>query len=151
MNTVRCDKFAVSDSVNPRSHHEGSFTGRESRWIVVIITTRKQLKMPIPFFYFYRPERSSGFRRYSYLCVIVFNLDVFRELCPKEDDIWFKACSMVKGTPVVVTNLGINPKHHCIHGSQEEALRHFNHTQDGNRAQMQSVFEYFDIKSEDYI
>ncbi|MAF63144.1 MAG: hypothetical protein CL680_17025 [Blastomonas sp.] len=82
---------------------------------------------------------------------VVFNFELFKKLCPKEDDIWFKVCSMIKGTSVVVTNLGINPKHHCIHGSQEEALRHFNHAQDGNKAQMQSVFEYFDIKSEDYI
>ena len=82
---------------------------------------------------------------------VVFDEKLFSELCPKEDDIWFKICSLIKGTKVVTTNLGINPKHHCIYGSQEEALRHHNHAEGGNRLQMQAVFTHFDIKKEDYL
>ncbi|GEM_PF-1147205 len=71
----------------------------------------------------------------------VFEVDTFRELCPKEDDIWFKAMSLLNRTPVVVTNFGINPNHHCITGSQFVALRHDNHGLEENARQMQNVFE----------
>lgn len=77
----------------------------------------------------------------------VFNESEFTELCPKEDDIWFKAMSLMNGTPVVATNLGINPKHYCILGSQHEALRFDNHGAALNKVQMQKVFEYYDLYS----
>lgn len=75
----------------------------------------------------------------------VFEVETFRDLCPKEDDIWFRAMGIMQGTPVVPTNLGINPKHHCITGSQYEALRHDNHGQQQNLIQMQRVFEALDL------
>jgi glycosyltransferase involved in cell wall biosynthesis len=75
----------------------------------------------------------------------VFNVELFRKLCPKEDDIWFKAMSLLNRTPVVVTNLGINPSHHCVTGSQSEALRHENHGLNQNRIQMDAVFSHFDL------
>jgi len=75
----------------------------------------------------------------------VFDVETFRELCPKEDDIWFRAMGILNGTPVVPTNLGINPKHHCIMGSQLEALRHDNHGLQQNTVQMQRVFENLNL------
>jgi len=75
----------------------------------------------------------------------VFDVSLFKKLCPKEDDIWFKAMSLLNKTPVVVTNLGINPLHHCITGSQKEALRHHNHGFSQNQKQMTSVFSHFDL------
>lgn len=71
----------------------------------------------------------------------VSDVATFRRLCPKEDDIWFKAMAMLQGTPVVTTALGINPKHHCLTGTQQEALRHENHGHGANERQMRAVFE----------
>ncbi|GAB5380435.1 MAG: hypothetical protein Alis3KO_25750 [Aliiglaciecola sp.] len=71
----------------------------------------------------------------------VFDVAAFKRLCPKEDDIWFKAMGILNRTPVIVTNLGVNPMHHCLTGTQQEALRHDNHGEGGNKAQMQRVFD----------
>lgn len=70
----------------------------------------------------------------------VFDIQAFKRLCPKEDDIWFKAMSILNKTPVVTTNLGINPQHHCLTGTQNVALRHDNHGNGENEAQMKKVF-----------
>ena len=75
----------------------------------------------------------------------VFDEKLFTKLCPREDDIWFKAMGILNGTPVVTTNLGINPMHHCLTGTQQEALRHENHAEGGNLPQMQNVFEKLDL------
>ncbi len=77
----------------------------------------------------------------------VFDIATMRRLCPTEDDVWFKAMSLLKGTPVAATALGITPKHHCIQGSQKVALRHRNHAANGKAAarQIQAVFEYFGL------
>jgi poly(ribitol-phosphate) beta-N-acetylglucosaminyltransferase len=72
---------------------------------------------------------------------MVADVATFRRLCPKEDDIWFKAMAMLQGTPVVTTALGTNPKHHCLTGTQQEALRHENHGHGANERQMRAVFE----------
>jgi len=79
------------------------------------------------------------------LCRKVSDVELFRKICPKEDDIWFKAMGLLNRTPVVVTNLGINPSHHCITGSQGEALRHDNHGASQNVKQMQAVFDQLNI------
>lgn len=75
----------------------------------------------------------------------VFDIAALKRFCPKEDDIWFKAMSLLKGTRVVPTNLGINPVHHTVKGSQIEALRHFNHTEGNNAQQMQNVFNAYNL------
>lgn len=75
----------------------------------------------------------------------VTNVELFKKLCPKEDDIWFKAMGILNKTPVVVTNLGINPVHHSLIGTQQIALRHDNHGLNQNEQQMRAVFEYFDL------
>jgi len=77
----------------------------------------------------------------------VFDVKLFRQLCPKEDDLWFKAMSLLAHTPVVVTNLGINPPHYSVVGSQFEALRHFNHGAKQNSEQFRAVFDHFDLYS----
>jgi len=76
---------------------------------------------------------------------IVFNLDLMKKLCPTEDDIWFKATSMLNGTKVAVTTLGINPKHHCITGSQIDALRYINHGKKRNYEQLVKSFDELGI------
>jgi poly(ribitol-phosphate) beta-N-acetylglucosaminyltransferase len=77
----------------------------------------------------------------------VFEVETFRRLCPKEDDIWFKAMALLQGTPVVTTALGINPKHHCLTGTQQEALRHENHGHGANERQMRAVFEGLGLRA----
>lgn len=77
----------------------------------------------------------------------VFDIDLFRTLCPTEDDVWFKAMALLKGVPVATTSLGLTPRHHCLHGSQSVALRHKNHAGSGKttRNQIRAVFEHFDL------
>ena len=75
----------------------------------------------------------------------VFDVKTFKELCPKEDDIWFRAMGIMNKTPVVPTNLGIDPKHYCVTGSQAEALRHDNHGLQQNKLQMQHVFRALNL------
>lgn len=80
----------------------------------------------------------------------VFDFKLMRELTPTEDDVWFKAMSILAGTRTVHTNLGINPKHFSISGSQATALRHINHgpANSGgakNAEQLRAVFARFDL------
>jgi hypothetical protein len=79
----------------------------------------------------------------------VFDIDCFRRLCPSEDDVWFKAMSLLNGTPVAATALGLTPKHHCLQGSQKVALRHRNHAgrTKPTASQIQAVFAHFDLYS----
>jgi hypothetical protein len=75
----------------------------------------------------------------------VFDFKQMRELTPTEDDVWFKAMSILQGTRTVETNLGINPKHFSISGSQTTALRHINHGTGKNAEQLRAVFARFDL------
>lgn len=75
----------------------------------------------------------------------VFDLDLMRRVCPSEDDVWFKAMTILNGVATVETNLGFNPQQHCILGSQLSALRHVNHGGRQNVAQLQNAFQTFDL------
>lgn len=76
----------------------------------------------------------------------VLDIDMFRRLCPTEDDIWFKAMSLLRDTPVAATSLGHSPKHHCLAGSQAVALRHQNYSAAAaTDRQFAAVFEHFDL------
>ena len=79
----------------------------------------------------------------------VFDIECFRKLCPTEDDVWFKAMSLLNGTPVAATALGLTPKHHCLQGSQKVALRHRNHAgkKKPTSSQIQAVFAHFQLYS----
>lgn len=77
----------------------------------------------------------------------VFDVPLFKKLCPREDDLWFKAMAILNNTPGVWTNLGINPPHHSVLGSQIEALRYFNHGESQNQEQFRAVFDHFDLYS----
>ena len=80
----------------------------------------------------------------------VFDIACFRQLCPSEDDVWFKAMSLLNGTPVAATALGLTPKHYCLQGSQKVALRHRNHAgrKKPTSSQIQAVFTHFDLYSQ---
>lgn len=72
---------------------------------------------------------------------MVFDVPKFQKLCPKEDDIWFKAMEILNGTPVVVTDLGMKSIHRILPGSQTEALRYYNHGEHQNISQLRGVFD----------
>ncbi|MFA1624373.1 glycosyltransferase [Rhizobium mongolense] len=75
----------------------------------------------------------------------VTDLKLMRELCPTEDDVWYRAMAIKAGSRVAPTNLGINPRHFSVVSSQATALRHINHGGNGNIAQTINAFRYFRI------
>ena len=75
----------------------------------------------------------------------VSDVSLAQKLCPKEDDIWFKAMSLLNGTYVLPTSLGITPCHHSVLGTQAVALRHDNHECGEHVVQLTRVFDYFDL------
>ena len=77
----------------------------------------------------------------------VFDVALFQKLCPTEDDIWFKAMSLLKRTPIVATNLGFTPDHVIALGTQHVALKHTNQAEHASHPQLESVFNYFNLFS----
>ena len=79
----------------------------------------------------------------------VFDEASFKALCPTEDDVWFKAMAILKGTPVAASHLGLSPRHFCLMGSQAVALRHGNYAarrgQIAAGEQIRNVFAHFAI------
>lgn len=75
----------------------------------------------------------------------VQDVELFTRLCPTEDDVWFKAMALLKGTPTAPTNLGIKPKHHNVRGSQIVALRHQNYLAKRQQSQLQAVMNHFGL------
>lgn len=73
----------------------------------------------------------------------------FLKLAPTEDDLWFKAMGLLKGTPVRKVEGGImnDSKAIVLRGSQEEALCKINVAGDGNYAQIKNVFDHFDLQA----
>jgi hypothetical protein len=70
---------------------------------------------------------------------------LFLKLAPKADDLWFKAMSLLKGTPSA--QAAERPKSPIpIMGSQTVSLKKENIDRDRNRAQWLALTEYFDLK-----
>jgi len=68
---------------------------------------------------------------------------LFMELCPKADDLWFKAMAMLKGTQVRRASRQNKP--HPMLGSQQISLKKHNIEADANRAQWQKTLQYFGL------
>ena len=70
------------------------------------------------------------------------NENLFMELAPKADDLWFKSMSLLKGTPC---KLAANRSKNAIPimGSQKSSLKHINIKRDFNSIQWKSLSEYF--------
>lgn len=77
----------------------------------------------------------------------VFDVETMQAICPTEDDVWFKAMSLLKGVPVATSYLGHTPRHHSLRGSQAVALRHRNHGSLRSRSasQIRAAFSHFDL------
>jgi hypothetical protein len=72
----------------------------------------------------------------------VHNIDAMLELCPKADDVWFKAMSVLKGVPV----RKVRPRFRefpATSGTQESRL--WTHNQTGNDPQIRAVFARYGI------
>ncbi len=75
----------------------------------------------------------------------VLNAELYMQLSPKADDLWFKAMSYLKGTNVVRSyEPGAKPV--PVIGSQLESLGRSNVKQGGNERQWQALSEYFQIE-----
>ena len=79
----------------------------------------------------------------------VSNKDAFLKLCPSEDDLWFKAMTMLnhRKTCCVAGGMMSDANAILIRGSQVVALCHANVKDDGNYEQIKKVFEEFDLAS----
>lgn len=72
------------------------------------------------------------------------DVDLFQKLAPKADDLWFKAMSLLKGTPSAQT--ADRPGSPVpIFGSQTVSLKKENIDQDRNRNQWQALIDYFNL------
>lgn len=74
----------------------------------------------------------------------VTDVQMFMELAPKADDLWFKAMSFMKGT-LVRRSSSPWPKPIPIIGSQKISLLKTNVREDGNREQWLKITNFFDI------
>ena len=72
---------------------------------------------------------------------------LFLELCPRADDLWFKAMSLLAGTCVRGTPRRSGEPIPII-GSQKTSLKKTNIGQDGNRLQWLRLVEYFGLRLE---
>ena len=72
----------------------------------------------------------------------VFNVEAFRRLCPRQDDVWFKAMALLQGT--MCKKVKAHWRHSPpIHGSQEESLFATNVIR--NDEQMHATFGEYDL------
>lgn len=77
----------------------------------------------------------------------VQNRDLFMELCPRADDLWFKAMGLLAGTCIQGTPRKSGEPIPIL-GSQKTSLKKTNIGQDGNRAQWLQLEAYFQFKSD---
>ncbi|QBA64645.1 hypothetical protein [Muriicola soli] len=73
------------------------------------------------------------------------NEDLFHNLAPKADDLWFKSMSLLKGTKCrLATNR--EKKAIPIMGSQKSSLKHINIKKDLNSFQWKQLSDYFKLQ-----
>jgi len=77
----------------------------------------------------------------------VMNSDVFLEICPNADDVWFKAMSLLNGVKSKKVNddRAFSERFLPIPGSQDIALFKYNVDECGNDKQLKAVFEKYDL------
>lgn len=75
--------------------------------------------------------------------------DLFTQLCPLADDIWFWICGIRNGTNKrVITKSGVNLSYDVLyqHLHKGAALTHNNRFEDSNDIQFKNVFDYYGIR-----
>lgn len=71
----------------------------------------------------------------------VFDMELFQKICPKSDDLWFKAMAVLNDTPVGWSGYVFEPI--PIMGSQRVSLKKSNVHQDKNRVQWNQILDHF--------
>jgi hypothetical protein len=77
---------------------------------------------------------------------IVLDQQLFTKLAPYADDIWFKACSLLKKTDVRRI-YNINKRFLGVRGMEESGLAKMNVGENKNDEQLKNVFDYFNLYS----
>ncbi len=72
-------------------------------------------------------------------------VDLFLELAPKADDLWFKAMELLQGTPVRLSRRPV-PEPIPIARTQKVSLKKENIGGDKNKKQWQALEAYFSLK-----
>lgn len=80
----------------------------------------------------------------SSLNEIVFDKDIFLELAPKGDDIWFKAMGLLNNIKTITVDTTFT-EFPSINGSQDGALWHTNVLENENDTQLKQVFDHFNL------
>lgn len=78
----------------------------------------------------------------------VLDKELFLNLSPTGDDIWFKAMALLNNTKIAMVNEK-STEFPTIQGSQDNALWHINVNKNKNDEQLKNVFDYFELY--DYI
>jgi len=71
----------------------------------------------------------------------VVDMELFQKLCPKSDDLWFKAMALLNDTPIKWSGYSFEPI--PILGSQKVSLKKSNVHQDKNRIQWNQILTHF--------
>ena len=74
----------------------------------------------------------------------VLNVDLFQELSPKSDDLWFKTMALLNGTLSRFAPYTVEDPTPLV-GSQKVALKKTNVNEDRNRVQWENLALYFNI------
>lgn len=77
----------------------------------------------------------------------VFDENTFLQLSPSADDLWFKAMSLIKGTPILRIHNSFDLWHELYREEsvQDIALSVENVDKDGNDQQLRALFDHFDL------
>lgn len=77
----------------------------------------------------------------------VFDNSVYEKLTPHADDFWFKAMSLLKGTPVLAVGSYFSPDYERYDDEdvQDVGLSQMNICQDKNDQQLHAVFDYYNL------
>ncbi|MET1260010.1 glycosyltransferase family A protein [Flagellimonas sp. DF-77] len=73
------------------------------------------------------------------------NVDLFTEIAPKSDDLWFKTCALLKGKRSMAST-NPPPEPIPVWGTQKVALKHVNNKMDFNRNQWEAISKHFGFK-----
>lgn len=78
------------------------------------------------------------------LNIDTLNIEIFKELCPRADDIWLKIMALINNTKVIKVRK--KSRHFpVIMGSQKEALNKYNVHNNGNDIQLRNLIKKYNI------
>lgn len=75
----------------------------------------------------------------------VFDQDIFLDICPNADDVWFKAMGMLNGTKTVMNEGFGEDKFITIKKAQKNSLWQINVVENKNDEQLKKVFDHYNL------